>query len=170
MPLVRFREAMSRFACGVTVVAGRIDGELHGMTVAAFSSVSAEPPIVLVCLSLGSHLGDALREGDPVTVSILPATGARIARRFAGLDGYDGGRYDGIETEPTATSVPLLAGSVAGFVTRVRLVSPGGDHRVFLLDVLEVRLPEIGEGAGGRVTDPAPLLWWSRGFARVEKV
>lgn len=161
MSAAAFKEAMSRFASGVTVVCGRADGELHGMTVAAFASVSAEPPIVLVSLGLGSRLGAALVAGDAVSVSILAAGGAAEALRFAGMDGHTGDRFLGVATEPTAVDVPAIAGAVAVLGARVREVVAGGDHRVFFLDVHEVRVPEVSE---------KPLLWWSRGFAGVATV
>ena len=158
MSAAAFKEAMSRFASGVTVVCGRAEGELHGMTVAAFASVSAEPAIVLVSLGLGSRLGATLVEGDAISVSLLAASQSASALRFAGMDGHAGNRFEGVDLEPTRVDVPAVAGSLGVLGTRVRQVVPAGDHRVFLLAVIEVRVPEA---------NAAPLLWWSRGFAGV---
>jgi flavin reductase (DIM6/NTAB) family NADH-FMN oxidoreductase RutF len=160
MSSLPFKEAMSRFASGVTVVCGRVEGALHGMTVAAFSSVSAEPPVVLVCLGLASRLGAALAEGDALTVSVLGAAAEGVALRFAGMDGHAGDRFEGVHTEPSATGVPMIAGAEAAIAGGVRAVHEVGDHRVVLIDVFEVRTTEP---AG------APLLWWSRGFARAAR-
>lgn len=160
MSAAAFKEAMSRFASGVTVVCGRADGELHGMTVAAFASVSVEPAIVLVSLGLVSRLGAALVTGDAVSVSLLAASQSARALRFAGMDGHAGDRFEGVDLEPTCVEVPAIAGSVGMLGTRVREVVAAGDHRVFLLDVVEVRVPAAND---------APLLWWSRGFAGVTK-
>jgi flavin reductase (DIM6/NTAB) family NADH-FMN oxidoreductase RutF len=160
MSTAAFKEAMSRFASGVTVVCGSVSGELHGMTVAAFASVSAEPPIVLVSLGVGSRLGAGLAEGDAVSVSVLAASEAAHALRFAGMDGHAGDRFEGVATEGTSVGVPAIAGSVATLAARVRQVVAAGDHRVFFLDVQEVRVSE---------EHPPPLLWWSRGFAGVAK-
>jgi flavin reductase (DIM6/NTAB) family NADH-FMN oxidoreductase RutF len=157
MSSAAFKEAMSRFASGVTVLCGRAGGALHGMTVAAFSSVSAEPPVVLVCLGTRSTLGGGLREGDPATVSILGAGSEALALRFAGMDGHAGDRFEGVATESSAVDLPVLAGAEATLACVVRAAHEVGDHRVLYLDVHEVR---ASTEAG------TPLLWWSRGFAR----
>ena len=157
MSSAAFKEAMSRFASGVTVVCGRAGGSLHGMTVAAFASVSAEPPVVLVCLGSRSTLGAAVREGHPLTVNILGAGGEALALRFAGMDGHAGDRFEGVATEVSAVDVPVIGGAEASLAGVVRAVHEVGDHRVLYVDVHEVRTrAEAGE----------PLLWWSRGFAR----
>jgi flavin reductase (DIM6/NTAB) family NADH-FMN oxidoreductase RutF len=160
MSSAAFKEAMSRFASGVTVVCGRAGGALHGMTVAAFASVSAEPPVVLVCLGSRSTLGAALREGDPLTISVLGAAGEALALRFAGMDGHAGDRFEGVATEGSAVELPVIAGAEAALAGAVRAVSDVGDHRVVLVDVQEIR---TSAEAG------APLLWWSRGFARAAR-
>lgn len=157
MSSAAFKEAMSRFASGVTIVCGHASGVVHGMTVAAFASVSAEPPVVLVCLGARSTLGAALREGDAVTVSILGAGDEALALRFAGMDGHTGDRFDGVATDPSAVDVPVLAGAEASLAGAVRTAHEVGDHRVLFVDVREIR---TREAAGD------PLLWWSRGFAR----
>ena len=157
MSSAAFKEAMSRFASGVTVVCGRAGGAMHGMTVAAFVSVSAEPPVVLVCLGARSTLGAALRDGDALTISILGAEDAALAMRFAGMDGHAGDRFEGVATEPSAVDVPVIANAEAALAGVVRAVNDVGDHRVAFIDLQEIRVREV---AG------APLLWWSRGFAR----
>ncbi len=153
-----FKEAMSRFASGVTVVCGRVDGELHGMTVAAFASVSASPRIVLVSLGTSSRLGGALTVGAAVSVSILSASSAATALRFAGMDGHEGDRFAGVALEDTDVGVPAIADAVVVLGTHVREVVAAGDHRVVFLNIAEVRV--VAEVA-------APLVWWSRGFAAV---
>jgi flavin reductase (DIM6/NTAB) family NADH-FMN oxidoreductase RutF len=157
MSTAAFKEAMSRFASGVTVVAGVVDGERHGMTVAAFSSVSADPPVVLVCLGKSSRLGASLVDGQPVSVSILPASASASALRFAGLDGHAGDRFEGIAASESSLGVPVLSEATAALVTRVRSTVDVGDHRVLFLDVVEVHVSEATS---------EPLLWWSRGFAK----
>jgi len=157
MSSAAFKEAMSRFASGVTVVCGRAGGAVHGMTVAAFASVSAEPPVVLVCLGSRSTLGAALHEGDVVTVSVLGGSGEALALRFAGMDGHEGDRFAGVATEPSAAGIPVIAGAEASLAGVVRAAHEVGDHRVLFIDVSEIR---TGEEGG------TPLLWWSRGFAR----
>ncbi len=151
-----FKEAMSRFASGVTVVIGRVDGELHGMTVAAFASVSAEPPMVLVCLALSSQLGASVRVGDSLSVSILPGGAEALALRFAGMDSHEGSRFDGVALEAEGGAVPLISGAAAGLLARVQTITDAGDHRVFLLDVT---------GARAATEASVPLVWWARDFA-----
>src|SRR5947209_20463506 len=85
MPIddARFRLAMSHFASGVTVVTTAHDGQLYGMTVASFASLSLHPPLVLVCIERSVKTHDAIAAAGKYGVSILSSTQADISAKFA---------------------------------------------------------------------------------------
>src|SRR5579883_782108 len=80
----QFREAMARWPSGVAVVTTRLDDIVHGMTVSAFVSVSAEPPCILVCLHQGSRTADLVIRSRRFAVNLLAAGQQDLAQRFAG--------------------------------------------------------------------------------------
>lgn len=81
-----FIAAMRNVASSVTVVTTNGPAGKHGATVSAFTSVSADPPSVLVCLHGESRIAKAVRENGNFAVSVLPKTDADLAMRFAGKD------------------------------------------------------------------------------------
>src|SRR3954449_10926434 len=85
MPIddARFRLAMSHFASGVTVVTTAHDGQLYGMTVASFASLSLHPPLVLVCIENSVRTHDAIAEAGQFGVNILTRPQADLSNRFA---------------------------------------------------------------------------------------
>src|SRR5512144_744755 len=90
MPVTKdeFRSAMSRFASGVTVVTARNEsGRPNGITVSAFSSLSLDPPLVLVCIDKRSSIHALLVEGRHFAVNMLAEEQEVISRRFASRDG-----------------------------------------------------------------------------------
>lgn len=144
-----FRDALARWASGVTLVAVRDADQVHATTVSAFASVSAEPPLVLVSLGPGAQVLPFLESGSAFAVSVLAEDQRRLAAVFA----------DAFPVGPRpfpAEGPPLVAGALAGLVCRVRDVHEAGDHRLVVALVEEVKL----EGAGGA----RPLLYWGREY------
>ena len=78
-----FKQSLRQWASGVTVVTARNGDEIHGMTVSAFSSVSAEPPLVLVCANQSSKTHAVIKAGDRFTVNILASDQADVSQTFA---------------------------------------------------------------------------------------
>ena len=79
-----FRRALGHFASGVTVITAKSsDGDMRGLTVSAFSSLSLDPPLVLICIEKRASLHDHLAEGDAFAVNILAEDQELISRRFA---------------------------------------------------------------------------------------
>jgi flavin reductase ActVB len=149
-----FREAMARFASGVTVVATRDrDGKPVAFTASAFSSLSLEPPLILVCLDKRADCFPAFQQADHVTVSILAADQAELARRFA-AKGTD--KFADVAVEPGAlTGLPLVLGAAVQLECRMYQRLEGGDHIIL-----------VGEVLGARSTDREPLLHFNRQFGR----
>jgi flavin reductase (DIM6/NTAB) family NADH-FMN oxidoreductase RutF len=144
--------ALARFATGVTVVTTRDAGQrLYGMTVSAFSSVSLEPPLVLICIdkTVGSH--DALHDGGVFAVNILTEEQEVIARRFSAKDPD---RFNGIAYHDGVGGVPVLEDTLASLECRITQIYEGGDHTIF---IGEVEVTSIGHGH--------PLLYFRGGYA-----
>ena len=129
-----FRRALSRFASGVTAVTTRdAEGRPLGLTVTAFSSVSLEPPLVLVCVDERSEAHAGFAQSGVFGVSILSEEQEAVSRRFAW-----GGATKFAETETVGGSlgVPLVVGALAHLECRVVAAHPAGDHVVYVGEIV----------------------------------
>jgi flavin reductase (DIM6/NTAB) family NADH-FMN oxidoreductase RutF len=133
-----FRQVLASFPAGVVIVTA-LDGHDRpaGLTVSAFSSVSAEPPLVLVCLDEGSNTLAAVRESGAYTVNILASGRQELALLFASK------REDKFDTVPWRAAEldqggPILhEDSAAHAVCEVRNWVEAGDHMVLIGEVVE---------------------------------
>jgi flavin reductase (DIM6/NTAB) family NADH-FMN oxidoreductase RutF len=138
----KFRRVMGCFATGVTVVASRKpDGEPVGLTVNAFTSVSLEPPLILICLHREADAHDFLLQAGLFGVSFLKADHEELALRFSRADPTD--RFRDSTVADGALGSPLVPGALAWMECRVRQVHPGGDHSIIVAEVVEC---EEGDG------------------------
>ena len=126
---------MSRFPTGVTVVAARSGDAAapFGLTVNSFTSVSLDPPLVLVCIHrrAGSH--DRLLEARTFAISVLAVDQGELAKRFA--FGPAGDRFEGVVWNEAPAGSPVLDGAVAWLECSIDEVMPGGDHSIVLASV-----------------------------------
>jgi flavin reductase len=147
-----FRKAVGRFATGVTVVTTRVDGVDHAMTASAFTSVSLEPLLVLVCVDKEARFHDAVLESGTWAVSILDHAGRRAADWFATKGRPLIGQLDRFpHRRGGATGAALLDDSLAWLECRSTAVYDGGDHDIVVGEVLDA---EIDDG------DDAPLVYY----------
>ena len=131
---LEFRAALGMFATGVTIVSTRTPaGELVGLTVNSFNSVSLEPPLVL--WSLGQHSMSApfFQSASHYAVNVLAADQRELALRFAAPVGD---RWAGVAWQPGATGAPLIEGTVAHFECRNQSRHDEGDHIIFIGQVV----------------------------------
>jgi flavin reductase (DIM6/NTAB) family NADH-FMN oxidoreductase RutF len=138
-PAIAFRRTLGMFATGVTVITTRVGDQVHGMTANAFTSVSLQPPLVLVSVDRRSRMNGLLHEGTHFAVNILEARQTALSDRFAG-------RTVEAVPEPTFSVVretPVVDGALAHLVCRVARSYWGGDHSLFLGRVEYAR---YGEG------------------------
>jgi flavin reductase (DIM6/NTAB) family NADH-FMN oxidoreductase RutF len=149
---MRFRDAMARWASGVTVVAANGPNGPAGLTVSAFSSLSLEPPLILACIGASSGAHDPLCAAEGFSVHILDAGQADLSVRFA-TTGID--RFAGLDHEIGAFGAPLLPLGLARMVCARHATLPGGDHTILVGRVVEVEL-----------ADAEPLLHYSRSYGR----
>lgn len=136
-PSTALREVMAQFATGVTVLtAAGEDG--HGMTANSFTSVSLDPPMVLCCVSRAARMHAAITSAQAFAVSVLGADQQDVARYFADWRRPRGmAQFDQVDWTPGPhTGSPLLVGAMAWLECRLATVYEGGDHSIFLGEVL----------------------------------
>ncbi len=148
-----FRKALGHFATGVTVVTLWRDGALHGMTANAFSSVSLDPPLVLVCVAKTGSTHSVIQSGGRFAVNILAEDQEHLSRFFAG------DRDPSVEIElkeVAGAKSPILGGAIAWLDCELWQSYDGGDHTIFVARVEALEVP------GGR-----PLLFFGGRYARL---
>ena len=129
------RHALGAFPTGVTIVTARAaNGEDVGLTVNSFNSVSLEPPLILWSLAKTSSSMAAFQEAKTFAVHVLAASQEDLATRFA-TKSID--RFEGLDLVRGAGDAPLLPGSAARFECRKTFAYEGGDHVIFVGEVLE---------------------------------
>jgi flavin reductase (DIM6/NTAB) family NADH-FMN oxidoreductase RutF len=150
-----FRAVLGRFASGVTIVTVLgANGRDYGMTVSAFSSVSLEPPLVMVCIGEEASLKPMIAEATHYGVSILASDQEPLSRRFAA----HGERFDGIGFTRGENGMALIDGALAFMECRIVARHRAGDHPVV-----------IGEVEAASVEDARPLLYYRGGYAQLER-
>jgi flavin reductase (DIM6/NTAB) family NADH-FMN oxidoreductase RutF len=149
------REVMSRFATGITVLTTG-GARCHGMTANAFNSVSLEPPLVLCCVVRTAVMHEAITVSGSFGVSVLAADQEHLARYFADRDRPRGAaQFDSVSWLPGRFSgAPLLSGALAWLECRLVEAYDGGDHSIFVGQVLG-----CGRGDGREA-----LLFFGGGF------
>src|SRR5689334_5777208 len=100
-----FRQALSHFASGVTVITTAYQGQLHGTTVSAFCSLSLKPPLVLVAIDLQANIHDLIRESGTFGVNILAEGAESLSQHFARRVPD---KFEGVSHHLGELGVPLL--------------------------------------------------------------
>lgn len=152
-----FKEAASLFASGVTVVAAKGAEGVHGTTVSAFTSLSLEPSMVLVCLAHASRVLPLIRESGMFTVSVLGAEQKDVAMGLSKSARAIGEGMDGLHIDGPETGCPVVKDCLSYFECTLREEIIGGDHAILLGHV-------EGAGRGGA---SEPLLYFNREFRRL---
>jgi flavin reductase (DIM6/NTAB) family NADH-FMN oxidoreductase RutF len=146
----RFRQAMGHFASGVTVVTTAHDGQLYGMTVSSFSSLSLKPPLILICVEQNLTTHTAVAESGQFAVNILDRRQEHLSRRFAT---HENDKFMSVAWRSSRLGLPVLEGALTIIECRLHNTFPGGDHTIFVGEVLDA---EINHGS--------PLLYYRRGY------
>jgi flavin reductase (DIM6/NTAB) family NADH-FMN oxidoreductase RutF len=150
-----FRGVIGRFASGVTVITTARDGERFGTTASAVSSLSLEPPMVLICMNRSSSTGAAVADSGRFAINILGEGQEELARRFATKDPD---KFAGADIEPGPHGQPLLAGALATIECDVVDEVSGGTHTVFL-----------GEVRSAASVEGSPLAYFRGEFSRLRE-
>ncbi|TCO28052.1 flavin reductase (DIM6/NTAB) family NADH-FMN oxidoreductase RutF [Kribbella steppae] len=129
-----FRDVIGRFATGVTVITTANNGARFGSTASAVSSLTDDPPMLLVCLNRSSATAAAVRDSGTFAVNVLAEDHVDLATRFASRVPD---KYDGVPTETASNGSPLLVGAIAHLICRVAEQVEAGTHYVFVAHVEE---------------------------------
>jgi 4-nitrophenol 2-monooxygenase / 4-nitrocatechol 4-monooxygenase, reductase component len=149
----RYRHVIGHFATGVTVITSHHGGTDFGATASAVTSLSLEPPSLLVCLNRSTSTEAAIRESGSFVVNILGAEQGELARRFARKSPD---KFAGLQVDRSATGDPALPGTLSRIDCRVRDVVAGGTHSVF-----------VGEVAFAEAVQGDPLAYYRGQFGRL---
>ena len=150
------RRAIGHFATGVAVVASTApDGRSYASTANAVSSVSLEPPLLLVCLREESETLAALLERRRFAVNVLHSSQTALSDRFArraGPDTWDAVAHRSVE------GIPLLEGAIATLECELHDLADGGDHAVVVGHVVALEHAE---------PDADPLVFYAGSYRRI---
>jgi flavin reductase (DIM6/NTAB) family NADH-FMN oxidoreductase RutF len=129
----QFRQALSQFATGVTVITTRLaDGSFRGLTASSFNSVSLDPPLVLWSLGNVANSLPVFSGNSHYVINVLGADQAHLATRFSRRTENP---FGDVEFELSRTGQPILKGASAWFECHNRSRYPEGDHVIFVGEV-----------------------------------
>ncbi len=149
-----FKAAMGQMASGVTVITIRAGEEDHGFTASSFTSVSIDPMLVLVCVVKAQRSHALIEEAKHFAVNILSTNQKELGMRFASSKFTD--RFAGVDITRSITGAAILPGNLAWVDCRLKDMFPGGDHTIFIGEVL------AGEASGGQ----EPLTYYNRQWGK----
>jgi len=150
---------MRVFPQGVTVVAAMDGKKPYGITVSAFTSVSVDPPLVLISISKVSSVHKALLKAKGFAVSFLADDQSSVSDRFAGRDDV-ADRFEGIGFVAGVTGAPIIKGSRAVVECRVWKVYDGGDHSLLIGEVIKAE----------KLSSKPPLVFYLHQYTTTESV
>jgi flavin reductase (DIM6/NTAB) family NADH-FMN oxidoreductase RutF len=151
------KQVMRVYPQGVTVVTTNASDGPKGITVSAFTSVSLDPPLVLVSLARGSALHDAFRDARAYAVNFLADDQKSVSDRFAGRTQAKE-RFDGIRTSKGVTGSPIIHGVRAVVECKAWKVYDGGDHSILIGEVV----------AAKTLNSKRPLVYYSQQYTTTE--
>jgi flavin reductase (DIM6/NTAB) family NADH-FMN oxidoreductase RutF len=144
-----FKHTLGSWASGVTIVTSQHAGERMGMTVSAFSSVSLDPPLILVCADKTSNTNVLIHASRTFTVNVLGREQSALSSLFADKK-REAIRFDGLDCKTGATGCPRIPGALANLDCRVRDVVDAGDHILYVGSVEAAHIDAEQE----------PLVYW----------
>jgi flavin reductase (DIM6/NTAB) family NADH-FMN oxidoreductase RutF len=154
MDSTQFRRACAQFSTGVAIAAALdSQGQPHGLTINSFTSVSMDPPLVLICVDLISGLLPIFERAGHYGLSFLTSEQREISQRFA-TRGHD--RFGSVAWCPAPSGAPLIPHALAHLDCSVRQSVRAGDHTVLIAEVVSA---DIYTGS--------PLLYFDSGYRRL---
>ena len=151
----RLRDLLAHFATGVTVVAARNGPLLAGMTANAIASISIDPPVLMASIARKAETHAAIVGAHAFAVSVLAADQRELAECFAQpTTAAKLTRFCDASWHEAETGSPILEGALAYFDCRLTARHDGGDHEIFIGEIV----------AAGYREDAEPLLWYASGY------
>ena len=152
-----FRAALSSWAAGVTVVTTRQGNLVYGITASSFSSLSLDPPLVLVCIANSNKLATMVQETQKFAVSILASDQQEVSSYFAISGREPVEHFEDFGTIELHTGSPIITGALAHLDCELEMAVMGGDHTIAVGRVLTA------------AADPEkrPLLYYRRAYREI---
>ena len=155
-----FRKGMRHWATGVTIVTSYEKGSRHGMTVSSFTSISVDPPIVMVALGKDTRTHKMVSDSGHFAVTILERAQEKISNRFAGQEASEKDRFEGLDTFNLVTGCPLLTDGLSFFDCVVKDKHLVGTNTVFYGEVVAVQINQ-------NRLDNDPLVYFNQKYRNV---
>jgi flavin reductase (DIM6/NTAB) family NADH-FMN oxidoreductase RutF len=156
MPIERneLRRVMGHFATGVTIITTIAkDGGIFGLTANAFTSVSLDPPLLLISVDKKAESYPCFEDSKVFTVNILSDEQESLSRKFA-VSGGD--KFQGVAYHSGANGVPILDGTLAYLECKLYATYNGGDHTLFLGEIEQAETREV-----------KPLIFYRGGYRAI---
>lgn len=147
-----FKDALGRWASGVTVITTRAGERIHGMTVSDFSGASLAPPLATVCAAKESLTTRLIAEGGCFAVNVLAAHQQDLSNRFASKK-LEMERFVGLETSELETGAPLIPDALVHLDCRLVATHEAGDHVIY-----------VGEIVASATREGSPLVYWAGAY------
>jgi flavin reductase (DIM6/NTAB) family NADH-FMN oxidoreductase RutF len=149
---------MRNYPTGVTIVTTVYNNEYYGLTVNSFTSLSLDPPLVLIAIDkrLTSH--EAIDRSGVYAVNILPSDMKDLAVKFVTAPREE--RFKGLKIRTAKTGSPIIDGVIAYLDCRVVAKYPGGDHTIFIGEVVD----------GQVISNKPPLVYYNRGYYSMSQI
>ncbi|HEY5785796.1 MAG TPA: flavin reductase family protein [Microlunatus sp.] len=162
-----FRHALAHWATGVAVLTCRWETRPYALTVTSFSSVSLDPPLVLVCIGKQSRFHAPVTATGTWAVSVLARAQGALARRFAAHGRAYATQFDDVVTTAAPSGAPVLDGSLVWLDCRTAALHDAGDHTIVVGEV--VHTSPLTEGYITRDESPPrdPLTYYRGTFSDV---
>jgi flavin reductase (DIM6/NTAB) family NADH-FMN oxidoreductase RutF len=148
------RAVMRHWTTGVTVLTTRDGAQIHGMTVNAFTSVSLEPALVLVCIERVVRTHGMVQNSRIFAISFLREGQEHISNRFAGRATDITDRFAGLSTFTALTGSPILADNLGYLDCIVTAAYEAGSHTIFLAEVVDAKVQNSQK----------PLVYFDRNY------
>lgn len=158
---IEFKKALAQFASGVTVVTTMYQSSKIGVTASSFSSLSLDPPLVLVCFAKRMFTHKAISEYGAFVVNLLSVEQVEWGKQFAGMFPQIQDRFAGIDVQTAITGCPILPNSLAWMECKVWNIYDGGDHSIFVGEVV---------ASSVNVATSQPLLYYNRQWLRLQEL
>ncbi|HEY0736821.1 MAG TPA: flavin reductase family protein [Herpetosiphonaceae bacterium] len=151
-----FRQAFGQLAAGVSIVTTQDrDGQLLGMTATSVTSLSLDPPLLLVCVDNRTRTAAALTDAAPFVVQFLAEEQEALARQFASSAAD---KFTGVTYRLTESGAPAIAGTLATLECLPYAAYPGGDHTIVVGRIVDVQIAD---------TSVSPLLYFRSRFLNI---
>lgn len=154
------RSAMRAWSAGVTVVTAIYEGEAHGMTVNSFTSISLDPPLLIISLQQHTRTHELVMKSRAFGLTILAADQKQISDLFAGRMQEVEDRLATVKTETLVTGSPLIVGGLSWLDCRVLQTYDAGKTMLFIAEVVAAR----GTGSG------EPLIYHNREYWKLSQM